>query len=152
MQIQPGVFLAAPQDFGRILAVWEESVRATHHFVAEGDIAVFKALIEQALPDLRQLVCVRDLAGQPAGFLAAADRKIEMLFIHPLACGQGAGRRLVRYALDHFQAAALDVNEQNEQALGFYLHMGFRVVGRSDLDGTGKPYPLLHMRYAGAAA
>lgn len=40
----------------------------------------------------------------------------------------------------------LDVNEQNEQAVGFYLHMGFEVAGRSELDGTGKPYPLLHLR------
>ena len=40
----------------------------------------------------------------------------------------------------------LDVNEQNEQALGFYLHMGLEVVGRSERDDFGKPYPLLHMR------
>jgi hypothetical protein len=40
----------------------------------------------------------------------------------------------------------VDVNEQNEQALGFYLRMGFEVEGRSELDSTGKPFPLLHMR------
>jgi putative acetyltransferase len=38
------------------------------------------------------------------------------------------------------------VNEQNDQALVYYLRMGFEVVGRSELDGTDKPYPLLHMR------
>jgi putative acetyltransferase len=43
----------------------------------------------------------------------------------------------------------VDVNEQNEQALGFYRHLGFEVVGRSPLDGQGKPYPLLHMTLAG---
>jgi putative acetyltransferase len=42
----------------------------------------------------------------------------------------------------------VDVNEQNEQAVGFYLKMGFQVEGRSDEDGFGKPYPLLHMRLA----
>lgn len=152
MQLQPGVSLAATEDIGRIAVVWEESVRATHHFVKEEDIAIFKVLVEQALPGLKDLACVRDSAGQPAGFIAVVDRKIEMLFIHPLARGQGAGNWLVRYALDHFQAAALDVNEQNEQAIGFYLHMSFQVFGRSEVDGTGKPYPLLHMRYAGAVA
>jgi len=30
--------------------------------------------------------------------------------------------------------------------VGFYLRMGFEVVGRSELDDFGKPYPLLHMR------
>lgn len=149
MELQPGVFRATPEDLGRIAAVWEESVRATHPFVKEADIAIFKVLVEQALPGLKELACVRDSACQAAGFIAVVDRKIEMLFIHPLARGQGAGSRLVRYALDHFQAVALDVNEQNGQALGFYLHMGFQVFGRSEVDGTGKPYPLLHMRYAG---
>ncbi|TMD66902.1 MAG: GNAT family N-acetyltransferase [Chloroflexi bacterium] len=45
-------------------------------------------------------------------------------------------------------ATTVDVNEQNDQALGFYLRMGFVVVGRSELDSNGKPYPLLHMRLA----
>jgi len=53
---------------------------------------------------------------------------------------------LLNHAMTVFCATELDVNEQNEQAVGFYLKMGFEVVGRSDLDGTGKPYPPLHMR------
>jgi hypothetical protein len=44
-----------------------------------------------------------------------------------------------------FGATTLDVNEQNPQAVGFYLHQGFRITGRSPLDGLGKPYPLLHL-------
>jgi putative acetyltransferase len=38
------------------------------------------------------------------------------------------------------------VNEQNPAACGFYEHLGFVVVGRSEVDGTGRPFPLLHMR------
>ena len=38
------------------------------------------------------------------------------------------------------------MNEQNEQAVGFYLHQGFVIAGRSELDGTGKPYPILHLQ------
>jgi len=48
-------------------------------------------------------------------------------------------------------ALTLDVNEQNTQALGFYLHQGFEIVGRSPKDGLGQPYPLLHMRRHSAA-
>ncbi len=43
------------------------------------------------------------------------------------------------------------VDEQNEQAVGFYLKMGFEVAGRSELDSTGKPFPLLHMALARGA-
>lgn len=42
-------------------------------------------------------------------------------------------------------AIKVDVNEQNNHALGFYEHIGFKVVGRSPLDGQGEPYPILHM-------
>ncbi|OAT53609.1 histone acetyltransferase [Providencia heimbachae ATCC 35613] len=40
----------------------------------------------------------------------------------------------------------IDVNEQNPQAVGFYQHMGFSQYRRSELDGQGNPFPVLHMR------
>ncbi len=70
-----------------------------------------------------------------------------MLFVHPAWRGHGIGRRWLVYAIDVLGATTLDVNEQNEQALGFYLHMGLEVVGRSERDDFGKPYPLLPMRF-----
>jgi putative acetyltransferase len=149
MQLQPGVFSVQPRDFPRIIEVWEASVRATHTFVSEADIQFFKPLIEAALPQILQLACVRDDQGQVAGFIAVEERKVEMLFIHPSARGQGSGKTLLVYAIRVFGATTLDVNEQNEQAVGFYLHMGCEVIGRSELDGTGKPYPLLHLSLAG---
>ena len=60
--------------------------------------------------------------------------------------GKGAGGRLLSHAIAAFGATSLDVNEQNEQAVGFYLHQGFVIAGRSELDGTGKPYPILHLQ------
>jgi putative acetyltransferase len=38
------------------------------------------------------------------------------------------------------------VNEQNEQAVGFYMHLGCAVIDRSERDRMGMPYPLLHLR------
>jgi len=69
-----------------------------------------------------------------------------MLFIDPEHRGQGLGRQLLRYAVESMNADQLDVNEQNPQALGFYFKQGFEVIGRTDHDGMGQPYPLLHMR------
>jgi putative acetyltransferase len=134
------------EEFPRVLAVWEASVRATHHFVSETDLQFFKPLVREALPQLTELACLRDSDGLVAGFIAVAEGKVEMLFMHPAWRGQGGGGRLLNYAVTTFGATTLDVNEQNEQAVGFYLRMGFEVVGRSELDGSGKPYPLLHLR------
>jgi putative acetyltransferase len=74
-----------------------------------------------------------------------ADQKIEMLFIHPAARGHGIGKMLVDYAIQQLHSTKVDVNEQNRQAFGFYEHVGFTVIGRSELDGLGMPYPILHM-------
>ncbi len=52
---------------------------------------------------------------------------------------------LVEYALQHMKVTKVDVNEQNEQAVGFYEHVGFKTVSRSELDSLGMPYPILHM-------
>jgi hypothetical protein len=46
--------------------------------------------------------------------------------------------------------ASVRATHHFDQALGFYLRLGFEVVGRSELDSNGKPYPLLHMRLARA--
>ena len=43
-------------------------------------------------------------------------------------------------------ATVVEVNEQNAQAVRFYHWMGFSVVGRSEVDSLGKPFPLLHLR------
>ena len=45
-------------------------------------------------------------------------------------------------------ALSVDVNEQNPQALAFYLQCGFVQVGRSPLDPAGRPFPILHLREA----
>ena len=148
MQLQPGVFPIAPEEFPRVVEVWEASVRATHHFVREEDILSFIPLVRDGLPKTPALVCVRAADGRVAGFMGVAGDNVNMLFIHPDARGQGAGRRLLSHAVTVLGATTLDVNEQNGQALGFYLHMGFEVVGRSELDSTGRPYPILHMRLA----
>jgi putative acetyltransferase len=145
-QLQDSISPATPADFPRLAEVWEASVRATHHFVAESDIEVFKPLVRDAFEQSEQLLCMRDVEGSAVGFIGVEGDEVAMLFIHPDWRGQGVGRRLIEYAMATYGATRVDVNEQNEQAVGFYRRMGFEVVGRSELDGMGKPYPLLHMR------
>ena len=143
--INPTIDSISPTDYVEVVDVWEASVRATHHFLPESDIQYFKPLILEQYLDQVALSCLRDQKGKIAGFLGVAQGKIEMLFIHPAVRGQGIGKRLLFHAVQELGATEVDVNEQNEQAVGFYQHLGFKVIGRSPLDGMGKPYPLLHM-------
>ena len=45
---------------------------------------------------------------------------------------------------------ALERGDESEylsvQAYKFYLHMGYEVIGRDELDPSGKPFPILHLQ------
>lgn len=141
------IHTAGPPDFPEITDVWEASVRATHHFLAEQDIQYFKPLILNEYLYHVRLFCVRNEQQQITGFLGLSDDKIEMLFLHPSVHGKGIARELVNYAIHEHNIRKVDVNEQNEQAVGFYKHMGFEVVDRSPVDSLGKPFPILFMQW-----
>lgn len=133
-----------PGDLPAINRLWEASVRATHHFLKEEDIRFLVPLVKEAFA-AHELWCTRDDTGVPTAFLCVEGTNIEMLFVAPENRGQGLGRRLTEHAITHFQATTVDVNEQNEQAVGFYERLGFHTVRRSELDPTGKPFPILHL-------
>lgn len=139
-----------PPDYPRLVKVWEASVRATHDFLSEEDVLAFRRMVQAGLLQVKNLFGVRGPNREAVSFMAVEGDKLEMLFVHPDWRGAGVGRRLVGYAVETLGVRAVDVNEQNEQAVGFYHKMGFEVAGRSALDGTGRPYPLLHLRLAGA--
>jgi putative acetyltransferase len=144
--LQDGVDAVGPEEGDRVLDVWEASVRATHHFLSESDIRFFKPLVLQELLALEHLDCVRDRGGSLVGFVGVSGDKMEALFVHPSFHRAGIGRRLARHAVVALGATTVDVNEQNVGAVAFYRRIGFEVEGRSEVDSTGKPFPLLHMR------
>ncbi len=133
-------------QYQEVVEVWEASVRATHHFLKEEDIAYFKPLILNTYLDAVELRCIKNTENKIVGFLGVAEQNLEMLFIDPEYRGKQIGKTLLNYAIDQMNVTKVDVNEQNEQAVGFYKHFGFQVISRSKLDATGKPYPVLHMK------
>lgn len=130
-----------------MLALWEASVRATHDFLEEDYLQELKPMILERYFDAVELFCVRE-AGRIVGFCGVADGVIEMLFVAPQSMGRGIGSALCLHAIEKMQASLVDVNEPNEAARGFYEHMGFHVIGRSEYDGLGREYPVLHLELA----
>lgn len=135
-----------PEEHDELLDLWEASVRATHYFLKEENILFFKQTIhEHKYFELVELACIRDENGNILGFSGIIDDSLEMLFLHPDAIGKGIGKALLKHAIETNKIRKVDVNEQNTQAVEFYLHHGFKVMSRSELDGTGKPFPILHL-------
>ncbi|WP_442321879.1 hypothetical protein [Cernens ardua] len=53
---------------------------------------------------------------------------------------------LARHAIKAQRATRVEVNEQNEQVLGYYAHLSFTAIRRFSLDGQGN-----HIRFCGWA-
>lgn len=140
------IVVAKRSDYEEIVVVWEASVRATHNFLSEEDIQFFKPLILNEYLSAVELYCVKDTSNKIHGFVGIAGDRIEMLFLAPESRGRRLGKLLTNFAITKLGANKVDVNEQNPAAVGFYEHMGFKVVKRSPVDGMGKPFPLLHMQ------
>lgn len=130
-------------DFSNICTLWENSVLATHHFLAQEDFDYYKEMV----PDYfsQATLYVYQDGDVIKGFLGVSEDNIDMLFVDPAYLGQGVGKALLLYALNELGAQKVDVNEQNAHAYQFYQHFGFVVVCRSEIDDMQKPYPILHL-------
>lgn len=135
-----------PRLIEALTAVWEHSVRATHHFLSESEILRIRAYVPQAVGGVAQLVAAENQAGEPVGFMGVENGRLEMLFLAPEARGCGLGGRLLRCGIEQYGVWEVTVNEQNPQAVDFYAHFGFRTYRRTERDEEGGPYPLLYMR------
>lgn len=131
-------------DYPRLIEIWESAVLNTHDFLKEEDFLYYK----KQLPVYFQYVTLVgfEQEGILAGFMGIAEENLEMLFIDNEYRGTGIGKKLIAYATANLHVTKVDVNEQNTQAVGFYKYMGFNIVRRSELDGEGKEYPILHMQ------
>ncbi|RDZ28994.1 acetyltransferase [Lysobacter silvisoli] len=137
---------AERSDRARLVQIWEHSVRATHDFLGEADIAELLPQVRDVYLDAVEVWVYED-ADAVAGFIGLAGAQVEMLFLDPLLRGRGIGTRLLDHARALHGALTVDVNEQNPQAHGFYRRYGFVDTGRSETDAQGRHFPLIHMAF-----
>lgn len=159
MRIDPTLRPATPSDTEALIDVWRRAVEATHRFLSPADIAGLERLIREVYLGAVD-VTVAESDGAVRGFVGtsggagrgdagrgdADPLSIEMLFVDPSVHGRGLGTALLEDAAGGAPGVLVDVNEQNPDALAFYLSRGFQRVGRSETDGEGRPFPLVHLR------
>ena len=133
-------------DHTQLIEIWQAAVLATHDFLSTSEVKRLKQLILTTYFDVVTLKGVKNSFGQWIGFIGISVDKIEMLFVDPKFHGQGFGAMLCLHATNVLGVTKVDVNEQNLKAKAFYSKMGFEVFARSETDGEGKPYPILHMQ------
>jgi len=139
------IVLTSADRHPQLLELWEQSVRASHHFLNDEQILkIRQQIIQHGYFDQVQLFHVEHQQ-QILGFMGIAGSKLEMLFISPLAFRQGIGSQLLQHALT-LDVTEVDVNEQNSDAITFYLKYGFEIIRRSETDSEDNPYPILHLQ------
>lgn len=139
---------STPADGERAVQIWRDAVDATHDFLTAADRAAIEEEVQGFLPAAPLWLAV-DADDRAIGFMLLDGASMEALFIDPAQRGTGIGRTLVEHALAQHPTLTTEVNEQNAQAVGFYERLGFVPTGRSDRDGQGRPYPLIHLRCEG---
>lgn len=134
------------KDGNRAIEIWRSAVDATHDFLSSEDRQSIDDMLSEFLPKIPLLFAVDD-NDYPVGFMILQNGKMEALFIDAAYRGKGIGSALVEYGLSLHPKMTTDVNEQNTQAVEFYKRLGFKKVGRSEVDNQGRPYPLIHLAF-----
>lgn len=138
---------STPADGDRAVDIWRAAVDATHDFLVPADRIAIEEEVRGFLPQAPLWLAV-EADDRPIAFMLLDGGSMEALFIDPAHRGRGIGRALVEHAIDLRGTITTEVNEQNGQAAGFYERMGFTATGRSDRDGQGRPYPLIHLLFS----
>jgi putative acetyltransferase len=142
----PTIRRSTSDDREALFDIWLRSARATHTFVSDDDLQSLIAPVRDYLASDAELWVLCSSTGRPLGFMGLGAESIDSLFLAPECLRRGFGRRLVAHARRLREVLTVEVNEQNRAAVAFYEACGFTIDGRSEHDGNGLPYPLLHMR------
>lgn len=80
----PCIRRSQPADGPPLVALWERSVRATHRFLSEADIAYYRPRVAEILAgESLELWVLTGSADVPIGFLGLSAHGIEALFLEP---------------------------------------------------------------------
>lgn len=141
--------MSQPSEAPEIIQIWRNSVDATHDFLTAHDRQEIEQEVVGFFSETPVWVATNE-EDHPLGFMFLHDGHLEALFVDASTRGLGVGKQMISHALALHPDLSVDVNEQNQQAVGFYQHMGFQVSGRSERDSQGRAYPLLHLKKAQA--
>lgn len=131
-------------DYPTLVEIWRSSVLATHDFLAESDFEAIAAnLATSYFPAVTLTIATRQ--DEAVGFAGTLAGQLEMLFVAADARRTGVGSALLTDVITNQGVTKVDVNEQNQDAVDFYLSHQFIQIDRSPLDSDGRPYPILHL-------
>ena len=119
-----------PGDDALLEAAWDlkERIRRT-----EGVLKQRRGFFARAYRRSTVHCYIEPDAGDLVGYAAVrSDGYVLFLAVDPAYRGEGFGERLVAHAADDHARVSCHARTTNENALGFYRHLGFEVIRRID--------------------
>lgn len=127
-------------DLKRLSGIWFAASMRAHPFIGETRLIEQRRLVEEEyFPKAETSVACLD--GEAVGFISLLGSFIGGIFIAPDRQGFGIGRKLIADALARKGELSLEVYTENEQAVRFYVALGFQEVSRRAIDDFGFPFP-----------
>lgn len=115
------------ETFSQAAEVYRTSWRESHKHVCTPEFLEHRDCDGYLRRQMTGLFLLTD--GEPAGVVRIHEGTLSDLYIHPRMQGKGYGKALLRFALKQEGNLKLTVLSNNERAIGFYLHHGFRFTG-----------------------
>lgn len=134
------------EQYDVAIEIWERSVQATHDFLNEKDFKALKTEMPTYFAQVNAKLWYSD--NDIIGFSGIYENSLEMLFVDSIHFKKGYGSQIIQSLIVDDHITQVDVNEDNTNAVKFYLKHGFEQFNRSATDGEGRPYPILHLRLA----
>lgn len=99
----------------QLLEIWEDSVRATHHFLSDAEVNQIKKYVPQALTGVKHLIVAENEIGIPVAVMGTQDHRLEMLFISSKERGKGTESSYFQKPLDFMNI--WDLRHTKEQTM-----------------------------------
>lgn len=130
---------AGAEDIPALAEIAERSYRSAFKDLLEEDVLATRraTFFAERFSDSWERMFVAMAGAEPVGFLLMTDGHIDMLFMDPVATGQGAGAQLLERA-EAFGAKSLECFRDNHGARRFYERHGWRVAREYEREFAGR--------------
>lgn len=124
------------QDIDRIMEVWLDTNISAHKFIESEYWKSNYDAVKAIMPSATIYVYEENTTIQ--GFIGLMDSYIAGIFVSQKFQSKGIGKALLDYAKDKKDALSLNVYQENDGAVRFYLREGFAIANEQMDENTGK--------------
>lgn len=125
------------EDINKVMDIWEESTIKAHDFIDKDYWKNNYDTVKNVYIPISDTF-VYDDGENIKGFISIIDDEfIGALFIDVKYRGLGIGSKLINYTTSKYGKLNLAVYKENEKAVKFYTHKGFKIIKEQKNEDSG---------------